>query len=180
MTLERPRRSAKPALSRHSKTVAHVEAAKRPAGPCSCEGASKRDPGNTSAWAASAVAASPAIVQENGPGVSYTGAWRSASSSSASGGSLRYSNAAGSHATFAFTGRQVAWVAAAGPARGRAEVYLDGTYVRTVDLYASTARSRRLLFTTAWASSAAHTLRIRVLGTSGRPRVDVDAFAVLR
>ena len=32
----------------------------------------------------------------------------------------------------------------------------------------------------AGASVGTHTLEIRVLGTAGRPRVDVDAFAVIR
>jgi hypothetical protein len=32
----------------------------------------------------------------------------------------------------------------------------------------------------AWASSGTRTIEVRVLGTSGRPRVELDAFVVLR
>jgi hypothetical protein len=50
---------------------------------------------------------------------------------------------------------------------------------------ARTTRSRDLvngqldqLLTKTWATSAKRTLDIRVLGTTGRPRVDVDGFWV--
>ncbi len=59
-------------------------------------------------------------------------------------------------------------------------MYVDGTYVQTVDLYSSSTLSRQVVFSKSWATSGSHTLEVRVLGTSGRPRVDVDAFVVLQ
>ncbi len=63
-----------------------------------------------------------------------------------------------------------------GPTRGQARVYVDGAYARTVDLRSSSSATRRVVYVRSWTSSARHTLEIRVVGTSGRPRVDVDAF----
>jgi hypothetical protein len=66
--------------------------------------------------------------------------------------------------------------------RGRADVYLDGTKVGTVDQYRSSTDARRIL----WKSRVPygkHTLEIRVLGThrsaSSNSYVDVDAFVTL-
>jgi hypothetical protein len=39
---------------------------------------------------------------------------------------------------------------------------------------------RRIVFAKSWSSSGTHTIRIVVLGTPNRPRVDIDAFEVLR
>jgi hypothetical protein len=78
----------------------------------------------------------------------------------------------------------VAWVASTGANRGKAEVWIDGSKVATVDLYAATAQPRKMVFTKSWSTSASHTLEVRVLGTkntsSSGKRVDVDAFVVLR
>ncbi len=80
-----------------------------------------------------------------------------------------------------FTGTNVAWVAPKGPTMGRAEVYLDGRRVATVDLYSSGALSRRVVYAANGLSAGGtHTLQIKVLGTANRSRVDVDAFVVLR
>ena len=68
--------------------------------------------------------------------------------------------------------------------RGKAEVYLDGVKVATVDLYASSGQSRKVVFRRGGLDpSTTHTLEVRALGTknaaSSGTRVDVDAFVVL-
>jgi hypothetical protein len=108
------------------------------------------------------------------------GRWRLAASSGASGCEVRYATASGATATFSFTGRAVAWVAPVGATRGSARVYVDGTYRTTVNLRATSFRARRIVFRASWPSAGTHTLEIRVAGSSGHPRVDVDAFVVLR
>ncbi|OGN88265.1 MAG: hypothetical protein A2X23_04295 [Chloroflexi bacterium GWC2_73_18] len=118
------------------------------------------------------------LLQETNTAVQYSGTWKSAASASASGGGLRYATAAGAEAELTFVGRDVAWVSIVGPTRGSTAVYVDGVYVGAIDLYAATASVRQIVFARSWASSARHVLTIRVLGTAGRPRVDVDAFLV--
>jgi beta-N-acetylhexosaminidase len=79
----------------------------------------------------------PVLTQQSSSAVAYGGTWYATGNSYASGGSLRYSTAAGASATFTFTGSSVAWVAMRSPVRGSAKVYVDGLYRTTVNLYAS-------------------------------------------
>jgi hypothetical protein len=92
------------------------------------------------------------------------------------GGKVKYSVRDGATATFTFTGRSVAWIGPLGPTRGRARVLIDGVSVGTVDLRRSSFRARATVFRKAWASAAAHTVTIQVIG-SGRP-VAIDEFVV--
>jgi hypothetical protein len=70
-------------------------------------------------------------------------------------------------------------VTTVGPTRGQARVYVDGAYERTVDLGRATSASRLIMVLRSWPVAGRHTLEIRVVGTAGRPRVDVDAFVIV-
>jgi hypothetical protein len=135
--------------------------------------------GNRSQWAYGPTFAED-VHQETSTAIAYTGTWARFAWAPAFGGYQRTSSNAGATATFSFTGRNVAWVAPTAVNRGLAYVYVDGAYVKTLDLYTSTTIARRVVYSRNWAASGAHTVKIQVLGTSGRPSVDVDAFAVLR
>jgi hypothetical protein len=123
------------------------------------------------------------VAQEVDGAVSTTSGWTSASLASASGNAVRHAEAAGAVASFAFTGREVAWVAHSSPARGRAEVWLDGEKKATIDLYSETTQARILQYTIRVDPSVSHRLQVRVLGKRNRQssskRIDVDAFVVL-
>src|SRR6185369_3977914 len=77
-----------------------------------------------------------------------------------------------------FTGTKVSWIGPVGPTRGRANVYLDGTYIRSVNLYSRTFTAQKLVFGMSWSSQKAHTLKVVVAGTAGHPMVAIDAFKV--
>ena len=81
---------------------------------------------------------------------------------------------------YSFTGSAIAVVGRKGPTRGRAEIRIDGVLVATVSAWATSTSGRWLLFSRAVDPSRPHTIEVRVLGTAGRPRFDVDAFLVLR
>jgi hypothetical protein len=87
---------------------------------------------------------------------------------------------AGASVRLTFTGRGVAWVTTTSPGRGAVRVYLDGRYLGTVDTSSRAARYRVVAFSRSWAEVGRHTLRLELVGTPGRPRVDIDAFDVLR
>jgi hypothetical protein len=93
---------------------------------------------------------------------------------------VRYASTPRATATLAFTGRQISWMGPVGPTRGRARVFVDGKFVATVDLRASRFAARRTLFSTSWATSAAHSLRIEVAAAPGRPVVAIDQLVVVR
>jgi hypothetical protein len=113
---------------------------------------------------------------ENNAKVAYSGRWKTSTSSVFWGGAARKSSSAGAKASLTFSGRSASWVARKGPDRGKAAVYVNGTKLATIDLYSPTYQSQRVVWAGTWSTSASRKLTIRVSGTSGRPRVDVDAF----
>jgi GH25 family lysozyme M1 (1,4-beta-N-acetylmuramidase) len=133
---------------------------------------------NTSSWA-QGPSVRAAITQQTSTAVTWSGAWHTVATSSASGGSLRYATAAGASATFRFSGSSVAWVAAKGTSRGSARIYLDGVYATIISLRAGSTSYRSIVFAHSWPTVGTHSIKIVVVGTAGHPRVDVDAFARL-
>ncbi|HET7704217.1 MAG TPA: hypothetical protein VFK35_12525 [Candidatus Limnocylindrales bacterium] len=110
-----------------------------------------------------------------------TGTWGTTSSTSYSGGSTRYSSTAGSTATFTATlARSIAIVTTKAASRGSFKVYVDNVYKGTISTYSATTRFRQLVYQFNWSTAGTHKIKIVVVGTSGRPRVDMDAFVVLR
>jgi subtilisin family serine protease len=135
--------------------------------------------GNWSAW----VTNDPfkaSVVQDRSSSLVRTGPWHRSYRSSASGGTLLYATRKGASISRTFTGRGVGWVAPKGPVRGKAQVWVDGVLIRTVNLHASSFAARRMVFARCWATTARHTIRIVVLGTAGHPRVDLDALVIVR
>jgi hypothetical protein len=113
---------------------------------------------------------------ENNARISYSGTWSTVTASFYLNGAARKSTRLGSKASITFTGRSLAWISRRGPDRGKAEVYVNGTRVATIDLRATTYQNQRVVWTGSWSSSVSRKVTIRVLGTKGRPRVDLDAF----
>ncbi|MEP6973643.1 MAG: glycoside hydrolase family 25 protein [Actinomycetota bacterium] len=99
----------------------------------------------------------------------------------ASGGSVAMSDLTRSDATLAFFGSGVEWHTVRGPDQGRAQIYVDGVLMKTVDGYG--ASTTTVLRSITGLASGLHKLRIVVLG-EGRPaasdaNVAIDAFTVL-
>jgi hypothetical protein len=116
--------------------------------------------------------------QESSTRVRYAGTWGTGTSSAYWGGKAKSASAAGTKATFTFTGRSVAWVSLKAANRGKATVYVNGTKVATVDLYSATTKGHQVVWTRSWSTSATRTITIRVSGTAGRPKVPIDGFVV--
>jgi GH25 family lysozyme M1 (1,4-beta-N-acetylmuramidase) len=113
----------------------------------------------------------------------YAGDWGVPSIPKAIGGIDHLAGAPDATATLMFTGSDIAIVSSRGPARGRAEVSIDGVAVGIVDLYATTNRYRVVVFTRHLADAGDHVLVVRVLGTHATrsigSRVDIDGFLTL-
>jgi hypothetical protein len=133
-------------------------------------------------WGAWAIAPAVTAVryQETNPAITYGGSWSRIRSGSASAGGTRYASRAGASVSFRFTGRAVAVIAPMGRTRGSAKVYLDGVYSSTISLHRSSSAARVVVVSRAWSASGVHTIKLVVAGTARHPRVDVDAFAILR
>jgi hypothetical protein len=119
------------------------------------------------------------ILDEASTAIVYRGTWKVAHHGGYGGDAVRYAVSRGASATVRFTGRGVAWRGPTGPTRGRAKVYVDGRYVRTVDLRRAAFDPRATLYRTTWSTIAPHSVTIVVAGASGRP-VAIDDITVLR
>ncbi len=64
--------------------------------------------------------------------------------------------------------------------RGSFKVYVDNVYKGTIKTYSTTTKYRQIVFQYAWSTPGTHKVKIVVSGTSGHPRVDIDAFVVLK
>lgn len=140
--------------------------------------------GNWSSWRSGYVVRLTAY-QESESGLVYSGSWTTVEAGGAYGGSVRYAGAAADQVTLSFTGRSVAWVAPKDRISGQAEVWVDGAFVKTVDLYSWNATPRMVVAIKGGLNPAVtHAITVRVLGTkkagSGGTRVNLDAFVVLK
>lgn len=122
-------------------------------------------------------------VENDDVRVSYaSGTWSVLSNASASAGTYTYndSNAAGDTAEFTFTGTSIQWITQRAANRGIAEVFLDGTLVATVDLYAASTQWQVVGYENLNLASGEHTISVRATGTkhasSSGTWIVVDAF----
>ncbi|MEV6960340.1 N-acetylmuramoyl-L-alanine amidase [Streptomyces sp. NPDC051207] len=131
--------------------------------------------GNTGS---ASVTGTPVILQESA--ATRTGTWTTKSSTSYLGGKSYSSSARNASLTWTFTGRSVAWVVSRASTSGQAHVYIDGTKTATVDLKSATTKYRDAIWTRTWSTSARHTIKIVVAGTSGRPTVTTDGVVYVK
>ncbi|MFH9196160.1 peptidoglycan recognition protein [Streptomyces anulatus] len=131
--------------------------------------------GNT---AAASVTGTPVILQESA--ATRSGKWTTKSSGSYLGGRSYSSSTKGASLTWTFTGRSAAWVVSRAATSGQAYVYVDGQKAATVDLKSSTTKYRQAIWTKSWSSSAKHTVKIVVVGTTGRPALTTDGLVYLK
>jgi len=112
---------------------------------------------------------------------STTGTWSTQTNVAYSGGSTRYASAAGASGTFTATNaRAIAIVTTRALTRGSFKVYVDGVLKTTISAYGSPTIYRRILYQVAFPTAGTHSVKIVISGTAGHPRVDADAFVVLR
>lgn len=108
--------------------------------------------------------------------------WGDVEAAEASGGSVSATDLARSSAELTFRGTGVQWFTQRGPDQGRAEIYLDGLLVRTIDNYAPSPAFGVERSVTGLADGV-HTLRIVVLGDARRAAtgalVSIDRLSVV-
>jgi hypothetical protein len=96
------------------------------------------------------------------------------------GGSDHESIQSGAGVSFRFSARDLGWIAERGPGHGKAKVYIDGAYVATIDLDATSLQPRKIVFQRHWSTLGTHTIRVVGQATSGRPLITFDGIAILR
>lgn len=121
------------------------------------------------------------VIEDYSAGVTFD-RFVACTSSAYSGGSYVYGRWTGTQLQARFVGTSVAWIGPKQSGYGKADVYVDGAKVATVDCYAAAAQPT--LSTTIWETSnlkdGSHTIAIRLVGqknpSSSGYVVVVDAF----
>lgn len=113
--------------------------------------------------------------------ISYSTAWTAINDANATGGHYRISEAQNATAAFSFTGDNITWITAKGPAYGEAEVFIDGVSQHVYDLYSATQDWQHAI-TFDGLAPGDHTIVVKVLrqknASSSGYGVVVDAFSV--
>jgi Bacterial Ig-like domain len=108
--------------------------------------------------------------------------WDRDTNASASGGSYGAARLSGAKTTFTFTGTNVTLLARKASDGGKADVYVDGAKVTTIDFYNAATQWKNAIWTKAGLANAKHTVTVVVAGTkqaaSSSTWVYVDAFKV--
>ncbi|WP_329188270.1 peptidoglycan recognition protein [Actinacidiphila glaucinigra] len=129
-------------------------------------------------YATASVSRTAAVLQETS--ATKSGTWSTKSSTSYLGGKSYTSSSKNASLTWTFTGRSVGWVVSRASTSGQAYVYVDGVKAATVDLKSSTTAYRQTIWSKSWSTSAKHTLKVVVVGTSGRPAITTDGITYVK
>ncbi|WP_203781068.1 N-acetylmuramoyl-L-alanine amidase [Paractinoplanes rishiriensis] len=107
-----------------------------------------------------------------------SGTWTARSGSSYLGGKALAATKKNAKLTYTFTGRSAALLFSRGAKTGKADIYLDGKKVATVDTRLGSTKYRQALWVRAL-TPGKHTVAVVVAGTSGRPTVVADGLAYI-
>jgi predicted phage tail protein len=136
--------------------------------------------GNWSPWVATPGATRLYPVDDRNSAIARRGTWVRITSAGAYKSTESVSSVARSRLTLAFTGRSVAVVASTGPHRGRANIYIDGVFISTINTKSATIRARQVVFVRYLAAGGNHTITFEATGSGTYPVVALDAFLVLK
>jgi hypothetical protein len=134
--------------------------------------------GNWSPWAEAPSSTRVHAVDDRSASIVRAGSWVRVSNSSAYKSTVSGSTRAGARLTLSFTGHGVAVVGSTGPYRGKANVYVDGMFVRTISMKSRTTRSRQVVFTRNFVAGGSHIISFVATGSGTYPLVRLDAFIV--
>jgi hypothetical protein len=120
------------------------------------------------------------VVIDDDPAWGTVPSWYRATWSPSFGGTEINATAAGTWFNYALNGTDAAWVAPMFSTAGQSRVSHDGIDDGVFDQYSATLKSRQTVYAVHFDQPGDHNVLIKVLGTPGRPQVDIDAFVVLR
>ncbi|MEU4242311.1 N-acetylmuramoyl-L-alanine amidase [Actinoplanes sp. NPDC026619] len=124
------------------------------------------------------VTRTPVVVSE--AAAQRTGTWRTLSNPGYLGGVALGATAAGSSATWHFSGSSAAIAVSRAAQSGRMRVIVDGDDLGVIDLGSPKTVYRQAIWSRSWPTSGDHTVRVEVEGTPGRPGVVLDGLVYLR
>jgi hypothetical protein len=131
--------------------------------------------GNFSSYSTDTV--SPSLADDTS--FSLASGWTRYAMTDSVGGSYIATSGAGASVEKPFTGRDIAFIAPKFSNGGRFTVSCDGGTPATGDLYGASSTGRNVVAYCHFPQSGNHTIKVTAEGTSGRPWLAMDAFAIL-
>ena len=126
-------------------------------------------------------------IEETSKAITYTGTWMPWSEPGLSGGSMTHTRQTGASASLTFSGIGVSikYGGTEWQNRAMADIYLDGVYQTTVDLYSPTLTFQAVAFEASGLADGAHVLKIVNSGTRNVANttdflIDIDYFDVTK
>jgi PKD repeat protein len=120
-------------------------------------------------------------VDDSDASIAYSAGWGTYVGSGGYMNTEHWSETTDATATFSFTGTQARYYGFMRSDLGKVNIYVDGTYVTTLDLYSSTFLSDYLLFETDVLPLGSHTLKVELDGSknpsSSGFEANIDAFS---
>jgi hypothetical protein len=111
--------------------------------------------------------AQPGTMDDSHPLVRFMGTWSTVTAAAQHGGGSRQSQAAGAYVDIPFYGTGAKVLSLVGTSRGIADVYVDGEYRSSVDMYSANVKYKHQVYDTGPLPEGAHLLRLFVTGTRG-------------
>ena len=126
-----------------------------------------------------AAAATLTRYDQTNSAISYAGTWAAFTTAAAHNGSYARASTTGASANIVFDGTQLHWIGMKGTTTGVADVYLDGAFVKTINLANSVAIYQQDVWSTGTLPSGVHTVRIvRNASSASGKYITVDAVDV--
>jgi len=120
-------------------------------------------------------------VEEDDPSIAYSpGAWTSRDDINASGGSFVFTNTTGAVASWTFSGTAVSLIYIKGPNKGLAHVMIDGTHVKTIDMYDLFVEWQvEEVVSSSLSPGVPHTIAVEVAGIEGGGGASTNTYVVI-
>jgi hypothetical protein len=134
--------------------------------------------GNWSPWVGGAVNPWLTPVDDRSASIARGRSWSGTSRTAAYRSTLLGSTQKGASLSFAFTGHAIAVVGPRSLSHGRAQVYVDGVYIQTINMRTTASTSRVVAFTRAFPGGGKHKIRLVVVGKDPARLFRLDAFVV--
>jgi subtilisin family serine protease len=121
-------------------------------------------------------------IENTDSSIAYKGTWSKAAFGSASGGTISRTNNVASSLEYSFTGTGMKLVAMKDKNMGKADLYLDGKKVKTIDYYSSKPLYKQTIFEKQGLANSEHSIKIVPTGTKNSAAtgtyINIDALAL--
>jgi hypothetical protein len=118
------------------------------------------------------------LIDDRSRRIRLAGSWWYTTARNAINGTLLRSSDPGAIAKVRFTGRELELIGRRGPGRGKIDVFINGRRVARVDLSANRAQPKSTLYSQTWRRERTRVLKVVVVNTPNRPKVELDAILV--